>query len=271
MRNLNVYQGGEEYAQDNLRAYPAVSLIYDNQKPNVIVTPETPEVHKGVFIETIAGDLVKKEDWNRDIMFPNCIYVSDGIHKVRLALTWCNESNCNAVLATSNGNEGMTPDDQQGYMDNGQGDEIYGEVWCRAYRWTSGYNDYYPWQELIDGISVYNSYDWDGKKNTQIIKHNFDIKNFPAFHACTTYHSPNGEEGYLMGVSEWQFVFKYADEIAAIDELLGLTNPNMFGENGIPWTSSLFDEGGAWYLNTRSFGILYRSSRYNDDCVRAAF
>lgn len=260
MRNLNVYQGGAEYAQDNQRSYPAVSLIYDGAKP-----PIAQIFRKGVFIETVNGDLVRKEDWDGDTMVANCIYVSDGQHRVRLALEWCNENNCAAVLATDNGDQ-----DGDTYMDDGKG-EPYGEDWCRAYRWTSGYDDYYSWQGFIEGISIYNSYDWEGKKNTQIIKENFDIKNFPAFHACVSYHSPKGEEGYLMGNCEWQLAFKYADEIAAIDEMLGYTNPNMFGEVDCHWSSSLSDEYNAWLLSTGESGSLTYYSRYDYCCVRPAF
>ena len=48
---------------------------------------------------TTDGVLIRKEDWD-DSYTPKNLYVSDGLRKVRLALEWCNENNCNAFVAS---------------------------------------------------------------------------------------------------------------------------------------------------------------------------
>lgn len=254
----------------------------------------------GVFIETVDGKLVSKEAWNSDTMEANNIYISDGIHKVRMALTWCNDSNCDAICASSNG---VTDWGKNTAYDDGQGN-LYGYHFARSYRWTSGVTAPKKFNEIIEGISIYDSWDFDGYKATEIIKNfvdteeNEDIKFYPAFHACITYKSPKGESGYLMGISELQFCYNYKDEINACAAICGAdafdygqdsdedeegneyyyVEVEVDGEtyqvkcpDDYPWSSSLRIELYAWLLDTDDYGYLDRN--YRGDCrsVRAAF
>lgn len=265
MNYLNSYNSGAEYAADANRGYPAVSLIYDQEAP-VIGGGES--YQEGAFIGLADGTLVAAEDWTSD-MVADHLYVSDGKYRVRLALKWCNENNCEARMARSNENI-----DWDNYTaEEGTGDLSGNEV-ARTYRWTCGAaGNPVKFNEIPEGVSIYHTYDFGGAANTAAIVANQTLENYPAFHAATSYKQGENDthEWYLPAITELQMCFKYMAGLNACAEKCGADKFDYKTSQAYPCSSSLCNEDSAWYLKTSGYGYVDSYYRYNDWCVRAAF
>lgn len=265
MDYLNSYNSGAEYAADANRGYPAVSLIYDQEAP-VIGGGES--YQEGAFIGLADGTLVAAEDWTSD-MVADHLYVSDGKYRVRLALKWCNENNCEARMAHS----GENIDWGNYTAEEGTGD-LYGNEVARGYRWICGAaGDPVKFNEIPEGVSIYHSYDFGGAANTAAIVANQTLENYPAFHAATSYKQGENDthEWYLPAITELQMCFKYMAGLNACAEKCDADKFDYETSQACPWSSSLYGEDSAWYLNTDAYGYVYNSIRYGNCCVRAAF
>ena len=261
MDYLNSYNSGAEYAADVNRDYPAVSLIFDEQAP---VLGES--YQEGAYIGLADGTLVAAEDYTAD-MVADHLYVSDGKYRVRLALKWCNEYNCSGRVAR----EGENIDWDNYTAEEGTGN-MYGNEVARCYRWTCGEaGSPVSFNTLPEGVSIYHTYDFGGKANTEAIKANQTIENFPAFHAAVSYQQDTEHEWYLPGITELQMCFKYQNALNVCAEVCGADKFDYDTPQGYPWSSSLYGEGGAWCLGTDDGGGVYGNDRGGYCCVRAAF
>ena len=265
MDYLNSYNSGAEYTQDTNRAYPAVSLIYDKEAP-VIGGGES--YQEGAFIGLADGTLVAAEDWTSD-MVADHLYVSDGKYRVRLALKWCNENNCDGRMARS----GENIDWVNYTAEEGTGD-LYGNEVARLYRWICGAaGNPVKFNEIPAGVSIYHTYDFGGAANTAAIVANQTLENYPAFHAATSYKQGENDshDWYLPAITELQMCFKYMKSLNACAEKCGADKFDYETSKGYPWSSSLCDGGNAWCLSTSGDGYVITDSRSYYCCVRAAF
>ena len=248
MDYLNSYNSGAEYAADANRGYPAVSLIYDQEAP-VIGGGES--YQEGAFIGLADGTLVAAEDWTSD-MVADHLYVSDGKYRIRFALKWCNENNCSGRVAR----EGENIDWDNYTAEEGTGN-MYGFEDIRYYRWTCGEaGSPVIWNTIPEGVSIYNSYDFGGKANTEAIKANQTIENFPAFHAAVSYQQDVEHEWYLPGITELQMCFKYQNALNACAEACGADKFDYPTPNDYPWSSSLCNENNAWLWENSGNGYI---------------
>ena len=243
---------------------------------NPLETMQCPTLYdkpiEGVFIEATDGTLVKTEDWD-GTKTANSIYVSDGYRKVRLSLTWCNDTNCEATHASSNGEwDGLSGNSN--YTDDGNGITVYGNDNAKSYRWFVGKFNNYQFNNgvKIDCLSYGKSWDWDGKTVTETIMNDDELKeHFPAMKAAYTYINPKGEKGYLMGISELQMVFAYQTQVnAALTKCGGVAFDYESSTNSL-WSCSCNYTNYVWCLNTNLYGYLNYFSADYYYAVRPAF
>ena len=200
-------------------------------------------------------------------MVADHLYVSDGKYRVRLALKWCNENNCSGRVAR----EGENIDWDNYTVEEGTGN-MYGNEVARTYRWTCGEaGSPVSFNTLPEGVSIYHTYDFGGKANTEAIKANQTIENFPAFHAAVSYQQDTEHEWYLPGITELQMCFKYQNALNVCAEVCGADKFDYDTPQACPWSSSLCYELYAWCLGTYDCGFVDYNSRYSYCCVRAAF
>ena len=93
---------------------------------------------------------------------------------------------------------------------------------------------------ILKSIKQFQHIDEDGYKNTQIIKNNYDLNEFPAFEYCINL----GENVYLPAIDELQIMYLNKDILN--DKL----SNNIF--NNYYWSSTQFSDAYAFKINLKN-------------------
>ena len=132
----------------------------------------------------------------------------------------------------------------------------------KGVKWSTSYKEI---KELnINNISGFclNSFkdfqhiDEDGYENTQIIKNNYDISEFPAFEYCIEL----GKNVYLPAIDELQMMVLNIDEFSKYS-LRGINY----------WSSTQYSETNAYFINTYFGNVSYYYKDYKYIHVRPFF
>ena len=107
----------------------------------------------------------------------------------------------------------------------------------------------------LKSIKQFKHIDEDGYENTQIIKNNYDITEFPAFEYCIKL----GDNVYLPAIDELQMMYLNKDKLS-----------KYIGKCGNYWSSTQYSEYTSGFINLRGGYVATIGKIYNL-CVRPFF
>ena len=110
----------------------------------------------------------------------------------------------------------------------------------------------------LNSFNNFKHIDEDGYGNTQIIKNNYNITEFPAFEYCIN----KGNNVYLPAIDELQIMYLNNDK---------LSKYNFYGIGINYWSSTQYSETNAYFINTYFGNVSYYYKDYKYIHVRPFF